>query len=154
MNQVITNLELNSTWYQLLMDKVDALPWYSTLLYSVPALSINTLYFIIIVVISLINPKWILKPTINSFSIFSLTILLVSLIYAYSLSRFNVLRTYDENSFYYDMNEIENSLNAKLTNEQILESKKLFIECQLNKNQQNCYVDRLRLDVLKKLQHS
>lgn len=154
MNQVITNLELNSTWYQLLMDKVDALPWYSTLLYSVPALSINTLYFIIIVVISLINPKWILKPTINNFSIFSLTILLVSLIYAYSLSRFNVLRTYDENSFYYDMNEIEKSLNAKLTNEQILESKKLFIECQLNKNQQNCYVDRLRLDVLKKLQHS
>lgn len=154
MNQVITNLELNTTWYQLLMDKVDALPWYSTLLYSVPALSINTLYFIIIVVISLINPKWILKPTINNFSIFSLTILLVSLIYAYSLSRFNVLRTYDENSFYYDMNEIEKSLNAKLTNEQILESKKLFIECQLNKNQQNCYVDRLRLDVLKKLQHS
>lgn len=154
MNQVITNLELNSTWYQLLMDKVDALPWYSTLLYSVPALSINTLYFIIIVVISLINPKWILKPTINNFSIFSLTILLVSLIYAYSLSRFNVLRTYDENSFYYDMNKIEKSLNAKLTNEQILESKKLFIECQLNKNQQNCYVDRLRLDVLKKLQHS
>lgn len=154
MNQVITNLELNSTWYQLLMDKVDALPWYSTLLYSVPALSINTLYFIIIVVISLINPKWILKPTINNFSIFSLTILLVSLIYAYSLSRFNVLRTYDENSFYYDMNKIEKSLNAKLTNEQILESKKLFIECQLNKNLQNCYVDRLRLDVLKKLQHS
>lgn len=154
MNQVITNLELNSTWYQLLMDKMDALPWYSTLLYSVPALSINTLYFIIIVVISLINPKWIRIPTIKSYGIFSLIILLVSLIYAYSLSRFNVLRTYDENSFYYDMNEIENSLNAKLTNEQILESKKLFIECQLNKNQQNCYVDRLRLDVLKKLQHS
>lgn len=154
MNQVITNLELNSTWYQLLTDKVDALPWYSTLLYSIPALSIYTLYFIIIVVISLINPKWILRPTINSLSIFSLIILLVSLIYAYSLSRFNVLRTYDENSFYSDMNEIENSLNAKLTNEQILESKKLFIECQLNKNLQNCYVDRLRLDVLKKLQHS